>query len=106
MCDDPGVHCTEQRWHDKLLDSRTYACGEAMNPMRNSIGSGQSMMALQHAPPFKDNMAAACVPHFRGPSLRSGPQPPEAGDTRSELILSAGVPRGVELYEAEALQRQ
>ena len=86
-----------QRWRDRLQASGTLAAGAVATGLLSTVGGGRSMMPSQYAEPEADVTAS-----LRWPVARRGPRDRPMDASTSAMAasanLSAGVPRGADLY--------
>ena len=83
-----------QRWNEKVQASGALAAGVvASSGLVSTVGGGQSMMPAQYAAPVKDSVAASAA--VRQAPRTSAPLPRRGVELSN---LSAGVPRGADLY--------
>ena len=79
----------KQKWWDKLQSSGTLAGAAATSGLVSRVGGGAALMPPQYAPPEP-------VPRRRHPAPPANPQTSTGSAAISNL--SAGVPRGADLY--------
>ena len=85
------MHIASQRWYRKLEESGSFAAAEpASNAVVRTLGAGQSVLAAQYAHP--DSTTASMSAPLRGGARGGAPAQPRLGE------LSAGLPRGADLY--------
>ena len=87
-----------QRTYQKLRDSGTLAGGAAATAgLVSLVGAGQAMMAPQYAPP-PDDVSAAATQKRQRRWTGKGAQQSAGGPSSALASLSAGMPRGAEMY--------